>query len=201
MTYPSPQHADTPLYPGQTDPGATTQYVQAATEGVDKQVEVVDDNTIDFMGKRFRLAESIALMPLLKFAHSAKQGLNSDDMEGLSAMYLLIRSCLDQTKQQQIGPDGTPLTDEAGQPVWVGASAWELFEQHAIDTLADGEDLSEFIGRAISVVSARPRKRRGGSSPSSSPTSANSRGTSSSPATRPVPAGFEGMAEVSALGR
>jgi hypothetical protein len=155
---------------------ATTHEVQAAVEGA----ELLDvTNSIEF-----RLAESIGLMPLLKFAHAAKQGLNSDDMEGLSAMYLLIRSCLDRTR-----PD--PETP----------SQWELFEEHAIETNADGDDLSSLINRAVQVISSRPPKRRGDSSPSSSPTSESSKASSSSPGTRPVPPGFEEMVKVGDLGR
>jgi hypothetical protein len=183
--------------PPPVDPTPSTQDVQALTEGA-----VVDDaDFIEFLGKKFRLAESIGLMPLLKFAHSAKTGLTSDDMEGLSAMYLLIRSCLDRSQVQATNPDGTPMVDESGQPVWSGPSQWDLFEAHAIDTNADGEDLSGLINRAVQVVSARPRKRRGGSSASSPQTSPSSRESSSSPGTRRVPPGFEDMTRVADLGR
>jgi hypothetical protein len=175
----------------------TSQEVQAASEGA-----VVDDgNSIEFLGGRFRLAESIGLMPLLKFAHAAKTGLTSDDMEGLSAMYLLIRSCLDRSQAQATGPDGSPQFNEDGTPVWAGPSEWDRFELHAIEQNADGEDLSEFINQAVQVVSARPRKRRGGSSASSPQTSQSSKASSSSPVTPRVPAGFEGLTDVSTIGQ
>lgn len=179
--------------------GATTADVQAAVEAV----PVLDDsNSLEFLGKRFRLAESIGLMALLKFAHSAKAGLSSDDMEGLNAMYLLIRSCLDRSQVQARDPEtGEPVFDGAGAPVWDGPSQWDLFEQHAIDVNADGEDLSDLINRAIQVISSRPTKPRGGSSASSSRTSGNGRAASSSPGTRPIPPGFESMTPVGELGR
>lgn len=181
------------------DPPPTTQDVQAAAEGV---VVFDDTNSIEFMGKRFGLAESIGLMPLLKFAHAAKSGLTSDDMEGLNAMYLLIRSCIDRSQVQARDPEtGAPVfEDETGAPVWDGPSQYDLFEAHAIDTLADGEDLSDLINRAVQVVSARPRKRRGGSSASSPQTSESSRESSSSPGIRRPPPGFEGMTPVGELG-
>lgn len=164
-------------------PEVTTQEVQAAVEGVGQ--ELLDEtNSLEFMGRRFRLAESIGLMPLLKFAHAAKQGLSSDDMEGLSAMYLLIRSCVDRTKPDENTP-----------------SQWDLFEQYAIDVNADGDDLSGMINKAVQVISARPPKRRGDSSPSSTPTSENGKASSSSPGTRRVPPGFEDMTPVADLGR
>lgn len=178
--------------------GVTSQDVQTLSEGA-----VVDDDSthIEFMGERFRLSESIGLMPLLKFAHTAKTGLTSDDMEGLSAMYLLIRSCLDRSQVQATNPDGSPQFDDTGAPVWAGPSEWDRFELHAIDTQADGEDLSDLINRAVQVVSARPRKRRGASSASSPQTSPNLRGSSSSPGTRPTPPGFEGLTDVSTIGQ
>jgi hypothetical protein len=183
--------------PPDDDPVPTTGEVQSLTEGA-----VVDDpDFIEFLGERFRLADSIGLMPLLKFAHAAKTGLTSDDMEGLSAMYLLIRSCLDRSQVQATNPDGTLIFDDAEKPVWAGPSQWDLFEAHAIDVNADGEDLSGLINRAVQVVSARPRKRRGGSSASSPQTLPSSRESSSSPDTRRVPSGFEDMTRVSDLGR
>lgn len=175
----------------------TTHEVQAASEGA----ALDDTNSIEFMGDRFRLSESIGLMALLKFAHSAKQGLTSDDMEGLTAMYLLIRSCLDRSQVQSVDEAGKPVFDEAGNPVWAGPSEWDRFEVHAIETEADGEDLSEFINKAVQQVSARPRKRRGDSSVSSPQTSPSSKESSSSPVTRPTPPGFEGMTDVSTIGQ
>lgn len=177
-----------------------TQDVQAVSEGA--VVALDDTNSIEFLGRRFRLAESIGLMPLLKFAHAAKTGLTSDDMEGLSAMYLLIRSCLDRSKVQERDPKtGEPMFDDAGEPVWAGPSEWELFEQYAIDEDADGDDLSAMINQAVQVVSARPRKRRGDSSSSSPQTSPNSRVSSSSPDTPRSRPEFEGLTNVGDLGR
>lgn len=177
----------------------STHDIQLAAEGV---VQFDDTNSIEFLGKRFGLADSIGLMPLLKFAHAAKSGLTSDDMEGLNAMYLLIRSCLDQSRVQAFNPaTNEPMIDDAGAPVFEGPSQWDLFEQHAIDMNADGEDLSEFINQAVQVVAARPSKPRGDSSPSSRPTSQSSKASSSSRATRPVPPGFETLTQVGSLGQ
>jgi hypothetical protein len=175
----------------------TTQDVQAASEGV-----VLDDlNSIEFLGKRFRLAESVGLMPLLKFAFTAKQGVGVDDLEGLAAMYTLIRGCIDRSQVQQTDGEGKAVFDEAGAPVWAGPSQWDLFEQHATDTNASGDDLSDLITRAIQVISARPPKSRGDSSPSSRPTSANTKDSSSLPGTRPAPPGFTGLTPVGDLGQ
>lgn len=176
-------------------PVPTIHEVQAAAEGV---VVLDDANSVEFNGERFRLADNIGLMPLLVFANSAKQGLDSDDMEGLVAMYVMVRDCVDQSKAQQVDDEGSPLFDESGAPVWDGPSEWDRFEAHAITTKAQGEDLMDFIKAAMSVISARPRKPRGTSSDSSRPTSENSKAASSSPGT---PAGAEGLVAVRDLGR
>ena len=171
---------------------ATTHSVQAAAEGV-----ADDGSRIEFMGQRFRLAGNIGLMPLLAFANASKNGLDSDDMEGMAAMYALIRDTVDQTRVQKTGADGGPVTDPSGDPVWEGPSDWQRFERHAIDKKADGDDLMGFIQRAMEVISARPTKRREGSSATSPPTSAKSRASSSS---RDMSA-WDGLTPVAEIGQ
>lgn len=173
--------------PGQTP---TTQSVQAAAEGV----VVQDGDFVEFLGQKFRLAEKVGLMPMLAFANASKQGLDSDDMEGLAAMYSLIRSVihrpplLDEHGQQVVDENGKRLRDD---------SEWNRFVALADDELAEGEDVMGFVNEAMQVMSARPRKPREISSGGSRPTSANSRDGSSLPATIP---GLDGMTPVAQLG-
>lgn len=173
-----------------------TQDVQAAVEGA----PVADDaDSIEFLGKRFRLAQNIGMMPLLAFANAQKQGLDSEDMEGMAAMYALIRDTVDQTRVQAADPEtGQPSFDTVGEPIWEGPSDWQRFERHCIDAKADGEELMTFIGKAMGVISARPRKRREVSSPSSPQTSPSSKESSSSPVT---PAQAVELTAVSDIGR
>lgn len=177
-------------------PAVTTHEVQAAVEGAPV---MDDDESIEFMGDRFRLAESIGLMPLLAFANASKSGMDSDDLEGMAAMYALIRDTVDQTRVQRKDEDDKLVFDAAGDPVWEGPSDWQRFERHAIETKAEGEDLMGFISKAMGVISARPRKRRGSSSDSSPRTSLSSRASSSSPGTRPPQA--DGLTAVADIGR
>lgn len=174
---------------------STSHTVQAAAEGV----VMDDDGKVEFMGERFGLAEKIGLMPMLAFANASKKGLDSDDMEGLAAMYALIRDVVDQTREQETDADGSPRFDASGDPVWVGPSEWMRFEQHAYATQADGEELMDFVSRAMAVVAARPRKPREISSGSSRPTSETSKHASSSPDTVQRPPGFSELMPVSAL--
>lgn len=159
---------------GTIEPPPSTHGVQAAAEGVAGTVE--EGDRVEFMGQWFRMADSIGLMPLLAFANSAKKGAQSEDMDGLAAMYALIRDC---------------IHDED----------WPRFERVAMDTKAEGDDIFEVVGRVMEKLSARPRERRGNSSAGRLPTSENSKAASSSPDTPPgrqLP-DLDGLTSVNAL--
>lgn len=176
-------------------PGPDTQSVQASAEGVVED----DPNRIEFLGEHFRLAERIGLMPMLAFANASKAGLDSEDMAGLAAMYALIRDVVDQTRPPKIDEStGSQVHDAAGVPEWDGPSEWMRFERHAMDMQADGEELMDFVSRAMAVVAARPTQPRRRSLGTSPPTSEKSKAALSSPV---MPPGAEGLTPVSALGR
>lgn len=115
-----------------------------------------EDRTIEYAGERFALADRIGLMPLMRFAHLARTGVDSDDMEGLDAMYALLRQC---------------FTDEA----------WTKFEDAATRQRADGEELMGVVKQAIEAIAARPTGRPSDSSDGPESTSESSAGDSSSP--------------------
>jgi hypothetical protein len=144
----------------------TAHEMQALSEGV-----VVDPQRLEFLGEQFRLGESVGLMPLMKFAHAANSGLDSDDMAGLAALYSLVRDT--------IHPDD-----------------WERFERLAIDKHAEGEEIMAFVGKAIEAISARPTRRRSVSSDGSSSTSPSSTESSS---VKPPPAGAAELMSVDEL--
>lgn len=154
-----------------------TAAMQARAEGVD-----VQDDRIEFKGRFFRMADEIGMMPLLAFSFSAQQGVDSDDMAGLAAMYALIRDTIDQSRPVQEGPDGEPLLEPDGSPKWAGPSEWMLFERHAMDTKASGEDLFDLVQRVMKAISSRPPKRPGDSSTTSPPSSESMKDDSPSPA-------------------
>lgn len=180
-----------PDAPGQN---FTTQDVQGSIEGA---VEMDDDNSIEFLGKRFRLAQRIGLMPMLAFAAASKKGLDSSDMEGLAAMFALIRDCLDQTRVQAVDADGAPVFEPDGSVRYAGPSDWMRFEQHCYEEQASAEELMEFISSAMSVVSARPQKRRETSSGGSPQTLPKSKAASSLRDTWP---GAQDLTDVRELG-
>jgi hypothetical protein len=174
-------------------PGPVTQTVQAAAEGVVAEPEEYD--TVVFYGEKFRLAEKVSLMPMLAFANASKKGLDSDDMEGLAAMYALIRSVIH--RPVLLDEHGARVVDENGRAVR-DETEWNRFESLAIDENADGDDIMGVVNQAMEIMSARPRKPREISSGSSRPTSEKSRGGLSSPVRPPE---LDGLRPVADLGR
>lgn len=198
----------TPLHDAVPQSGEpSTQSVQGAVEGA----PVLDDsNSIEFMGERFRLSHNVSLMPLLRFANASKKGLDSDDFEGMAAMYALIRGVIDRpalTEPEKIeGADGEwianpragqPQRDENGKRLY-DDSEWDRFQDHAESEGAEGDDLMSLVGKAMGVISARPRQRREVSSTPSPTTSPSSRESSSLPGTIP---GAGELTDVRTLGR
>jgi hypothetical protein len=176
-----------------------TSDLQAAAEGA-----VVDmgDGKIEFLGEWFRLSDEIGLMPLMAFSFSAQNGGDSDDMAGMAALYALIRDTVDQSRPVQEDADGRPMFEPDGvTPKWAGPSDWMRFERHAINQKADGDDLMGFVQKAIKVISARPTKRHGDSSPTSplNPESTRDDSPSPAPGGRTVP-GIEDLRSVADFG-
>ena len=122
--------------------------VQAAAEGV------VLAESVKFFGARYRVAPKVGLMPMLKFAHAANKGTESGDVEGMAAMYDMLRACI--------------YRDD-----------WEAFEAAAIENNADDTDLLDVVSRVTEIVSARPTRAPSASSPSAPARSGRSRGRSS----------------------
>jgi hypothetical protein len=133
--------------------------LQAETEGV-----TIGDE-VEFCGEKFKIGDRIGLMPLLKFAHVSSKGVTSDDMQGLAAMYAMIKDC-------------------------IAPGEWERFEEHAINSQADEEDLFNVVSKTIEIITARPTRRRSGSSPGSSPTSESSKVSSTQTVARRAPEGL-----------
>lgn len=173
-------------------PEPTTGDAQAATEGV-----VLEDGAdyLEFFGEKFRLADKVGLAPMIRFGHAANRGLDSDDMEGLAAMYSLIRSVIH--RPPLLDDDGRPMRDENGRKLRDEAE-WQRFMDLADDELADGDDIMGFVNKAMEVMAARPTKPREISSGGSRTTSPSSRAGLSSPV---MPPEADGLTRVADLGR
>lgn len=176
--------------PNDPAPEATTQDAQVAAEGI----VVPDGELLEFMGEKFRIADAIGLAPMMVFASVSKRGATSDDMAGLAAMHDLIRDVI--WRPPAYDANGVRQVDElTGEPAYV-ETEWDRFLRHAIDEKAEGEDLMEFVGKVMELVSARPSKRREISSGGSPRTSEKSKDASSSPATHPDMAGLVAVRDV-----
>lgn len=147
-----------------------THEVQAAVEGV-----VLNDGKVEFMGAHFQMSDRIGLMPLMKFAYSASKGIDSTDMEGLAALYSMVKDCIDDSE-----PDANGNSAE-----------WRRFERHAIEQKAEADDLMKCVQRVIEVLAARPTRRPGDSSAGPPSISPNSKASSLT----------EGMVSVAEVGR
>jgi hypothetical protein len=156
---------------------------------------------VEFMGRQFRVADKIGLMPLLKF--SAFADVSTSDPRALGAMYAMLRDCIHPgspgcgkcevcdpepcgectgCEQREDGDDSmrcyrnTP--NERACPQF-DAGDWLAFEDHAMATRADADDLFDVISEVMELISGRPTKPPGSSSPGQRRTSGGSTGSSS----------------------
>lgn len=190
IQWPPPDYGQRPSAGRRPDPESVTSHdAQAAAEGV----VLEDGDYLEFYGEKFRLADKVGLAPMIRFGMAANRGLDSDDMEGLAAMYSLIRSVIhrpplvDDHGQQQVDENGRKLRDE---------TRWNYFLEIAEDELAGGDDIMAFVNKAMEVMAARPTKPRELSSGGSRTTSASSRAASSSQVMPPEVAGLRPVADL-----
>lgn len=99
--------------------------------------KAVPPRMVELLGKRFRIADKVGLMPMLKF--SAFADMEVQDARALGAMYAMLRDV-------------------------IHADDWRAFEDHAIDSKAEADDLLDVISRAIEQISGRPTGQPGPSS-------------------------------------
>jgi hypothetical protein len=144
------------------------------------ETPVVEVRHVDFLGRKFAIADKIGLMPLMRFAHAAKSGLDSADLEGMAAMYDMLRQCIADNpvfvfQGRNITRDeANDLPPEAVEQVVV-FGGWDDFEAHATRERAD--DAAELFGvvqKVMAILSERPTSRPSASSdgpPQTAPTS------------------------------
>lgn len=151
--------------------------VQGITSGVVEGSVVADPaETVEFMGKKFRIAEKVGLMPLLKF--SAAVDFDISDPRALSAMYAMLRDCI-YRGTPACGTCAACTDDREGECPAFDAGDWKAFEDHAIETQADADELMDVLTKTMEVITGRPTKPRVSSSRSARGTSAASTGSSS----------------------
>ena len=95
-------------------------------------------------------------MPLMRFAHVAREGVDSNDMEGLAALYDLLESV-------------------------IADADWARFQKAAHRTRASGDELFDFVTSAFKALTGRPTREPSDSSDGPPITSSSSTDGSSSP--------------------
>jgi hypothetical protein len=125
---------------------------------------------VEFMGREFAIASKIGLMPLMRFAHAAKSGLDSADMEGMAAMYDMLRQCIaDESvfvfQGRRITRDeANDLPPEAAEAVQV-FGGWDEFEAHAtIERADDPAELFGVVQKVMALLTERPTSQPSDSS-------------------------------------
>jgi hypothetical protein len=144
-------------FDAETDTDAELAAIQGAVTGVlpadALNGKTVPARTIELLGKKFRIADKVGLMPLLKF--SAFSDMDVQDSRALGAMYSMLKDC-------------------------IHADDWRAFEDHAVDAKADADDLLDVISKAIEMIAGRPTEPPAASSRGSRAISGGSTGSSSS---------------------
>lgn len=95
--------------------------------------------SVEFLGERFRIADKVSSLALMRFAKVASTGVDADDMEGLAALYDVLEQCIDP-----------------GQ--------WSAFQKHADRQRAQSDDLLELVKEVLPRIAARPTGRPSDSS-------------------------------------
>lgn len=168
---------------------------------------VVDDRrTVTFMDEKFRIADKIGAMPLLKFSMYAD--LSVQDPKALAAMYAMLRDCIYPgtpgcgeceactparcgectacniaAGMEDVPEDDRPeckvnVPDETACKDY-DPGDWGKFESHAMITRAGAEDLMDVITDTMELMAGRPTKPSSGSSPGPRRISAGSTARSS----------------------
>ena len=164
---------------------------------------ITSDRTVEFMGRPFRIADKIGLMPLLKF--SAFADVNVQDPRALGALYAMLRDCIHQGNPgcgecetcapERCGecrncqmvhdgedPEGLPCTvyrPDRTQCKDFDPGDWRAFEDHACETKADADELMDVVTKVIELVAGRPTEQPSRSSSGRQPTRGGSTGRSS----------------------
>lgn len=97
--------------------------------------EVVDKESgkkydyVELKGEKFRLREKVGAMAMFKW--SAAADMDTDDPRALGAIYAMIKSVI--------------LKED-----------WRKFEDHALDTDADAEELLDVVTKSLEIIGGRP---------------------------------------------
>jgi hypothetical protein len=132
--------------------------------------------SVELKGKRFRIADKIGAMPLLKFSMFAD--LEIQDARAMAAMYTLLRDCIYPGADACGSCDACTKGRERTCPAY-DAGDWGAFEEHAMITKADADDLMDVITKVMELIAGRPTEPPATSSSGQPTTSPRSTASSS----------------------
>jgi hypothetical protein len=151
---------------------------------------ITSERTVELLGRRFRIADRVGLMPLLKF--SAFADVSTSDPRALGAMYAMLKDCIhpgtpacgecaacqpercgqcrgcERVRDADADPDASPClvnTPDESQCKSFDPGDWRAFEDHACEAKADADDLLDFLSKTIELISGRPTQPPPTSSP------------------------------------
>lgn len=166
IDFDDPASMDRELARLQAQAHAQAQAQQVREAGDEKQAKVIegqvaeDGKTVEFMGRRFRVAEKIGAMPLLKFSMYADMSVQ--DPRALGAMYAMLRDCI-HPGTPGCGECEACKADRERDCKDYDPGDWAAFEDHAMESRAEADDLLDVITKTMELISGRPT---GPSSPS-----------------------------------
>jgi hypothetical protein len=174
--------------------GVTPEIIREVRPGT-----ITATRSVELKGKRFRIADKIGAMPLLKFSMFAD--MNIQDPRALGAMYTLLRDCIYSGSPacgtcEQCNPApcgqcrGCNPDDGREARCWQNTADetacaqyksgdWAAFEEHAMTSKADADELMDVVTKVMELVSGRPTEPPGTSSSGPRTTSGRSTGSSS----------------------
>ena len=165
---------------------------------------IASSRTVELLGRRFRIADKIGLMPLLKF--SAFADMDVQDGRALGALYAMLRDCIHPGHPgcgecQFCAPprcgqcrscaavtageaDDEELPCLVSRPDPKGCKDydpgdWHAFEDWACESKAEADDLVDVVTKTIELIAGRPTGPASPSSPTRRGTRAASTARSS----------------------
>lgn len=139
--------------------------------------QVADDGrTVEFLGRRFRVAEKVGAMPLLKFSMYADMSVQ--DPRALGAMYAMLRDCI-HPGTPGCGTCEACKADRERDCKDYDPGDWAAFEDHAMESRAEPDDLLDVITQTMEKIAGRPTAPSSPSAGGRRPISGGSTGRSS----------------------
>lgn len=134
------------------------------------------DGKVELLGRWFRVADKVGIMPLLKFASASD--IDTEDPRALSAMYSMLQDSI-HAGTPACGKCAACRAGDERKCAEFDPGDWKAFEQHAIEAKAEADDLFEVVSKVLQIVTGRPTRQPSSSSPGRPATSRRSTGTSS----------------------